>query len=56
MAKGIIYIMETVVPGIIKIGKTRTDQFENRMKNLENNGYSNVSGLKRKFAKSLRLK
>ena len=50
MAKGIIYIMETVVQGIIKIGKTRTDQFENRMKNLENNGYSNVSGLKRKFA------
>lgn len=43
MAKGIIYIMETVIPGIIKIGKTRTDQFENRMKNLENNGYSNVS-------------
>ena len=50
MAKGIIYIMETVVPGIIKIGKTRTDQFENRMKNLDNNRYSNVSGLKRKFA------
>lgn len=35
MAKGIIYIMETVVPGIIKIGKTRTDQFENRMNYLE---------------------
>ena len=50
MAKGIIYIMETVVPGIIKIGKTRTDQFENRMNYLEKNGYSNVSGLKRKFA------
>ena len=50
MAKGIIYIMETVVPGIIKIGKTRTDQFENRMNYLEKNGYSNVSGLKRRLA------
>lgn len=50
MAKGIIYIMETVVPGIIKIGKTRTDQFENRMNYLEKNGYSNISGLKRHFA------
>lgn len=25
MAKGIIYIMETVVPGLIKIGKTASD-------------------------------
>ena len=48
--KGIIYIMTTVVPGLIKIGKTGLDSFENRMYQLEHNGYSNVTGLKRKFA------
>lgn len=50
MAKGIIYVMTTVVPGLIKIGKTGTENFESRMYNLERNGYSNVVGLKRKFA------
>ena len=50
MAKGTIYIMTTVVPGLIKIGKTKTENFENRMYNLERNGYNNVSGLKRRFA------
>lgn len=50
MSKGIIYIMTTAVTGLIKIGKTRTDQFENRMRQLESNGYSNVVALKRCFA------
>lgn len=50
MAKGIIYIMETVVPGLIKIGKTASNNFEQRMYNLERNGYNNVVGLKRRFA------
>lgn len=50
MAKGIIYVMTTVVPGLIKIGKTGTSNFEQRMYNLERNGYSNVVGLKRHFA------
>ena len=50
MAKGIIYLMVTVVPGLIKIGKTRNDQFENRMRFLESNGYANITGLKREFA------
>lgn len=50
MAKGIIYVMTTVVPGLIKIGKTGCDNFENRMYQLERNGYFNVVGLKRKFA------
>ena len=50
MAKGIIYLMSTVVPGLIKIGKIRIDQFENRMSFLEKNGYANIAGLKRKFA------
>lgn len=50
MAKGIIYVMTTVVPGLIKIGKTRIENFESRMYNLERNGYFNVVGLKRKFA------
>lgn len=50
MAKGIIYVMTTVVPGLVKIGKTGSENFENRMYNLERNGYFNVVGLKRRFA------
>ncbi len=50
MAKGIIYVMTTVVPGLVKIGKTQTEQLEKRMYNLEHNGYANVAGLKRRFA------
>lgn len=50
MAKGIIYIMTSVVPGLIKIGKTGSSNFERRMYDLEHNGYSNVTGLKRSFA------
>lgn len=50
MSKGIIYITTTSVAGLIKIGKTRIDQFESRMKTLEQNGYWNVNGLKRYFA------
>ena len=50
MAKGIIYVMTTVVPGLIKIGKTGTENYESRMYQLERNGYFNVVGLKRKFA------
>ena len=42
--------MSTVVSGLIKIGKTGNDQFENRMRFLENNGYANITGLKREFA------
>lgn len=50
MAKGVIYLMTTVVSGLIKIGKTGNDQFENRMRFLESNGYANITGLKREFA------
>lgn len=50
MAKGIIYIMTTVVPGLIKIGKTGLNNFDQRMYNLEHNGYSNVTALRRHFA------
>jgi len=50
MAKGIIYILTTAVPGLIKIGKTGSDSFEQRMYNLEHNGYRNVTALKRVFA------
>ena len=42
--------MSTVVSDLIKIGKTGNDQFENRMRFLENNGYVNITGLKREFA------
>jgi hypothetical protein len=50
MAKGIIYVMTTAVSGLIKIGRTGTDQYNERMRNLEANGYYNVAGLKRAFA------
>lgn len=50
MAKGIIYVMSTVVDGLIKIGKTGIDNYEQRMSHLECNGYRNVTGLKRQFA------
>ena len=50
MAKGIIYLMTTVVSGLIKIGKTGSKNFEQRMHDLEHNGYRNVTGLKRAFA------
>ncbi len=50
MSKGIIYIMTSVLPGLIKIGKTGSDSFETRMYQLEQNGYRNITGLKRAFA------
>ena len=50
MAKGIVYAMSTVVPGLVKLGKTGSDSFQSRMYNLESNGYKNVTGLKREFA------
>ena len=50
MAKGIIYLMSTAVPGLIKIGKTTMANYSQRMYNLESNGYRNVSSLKRAFA------
>ena len=50
MTKGIIYIMTTAVPGLIKIGKTGTSNFEQRMYSLEHDGYRNVTALKREFA------
>lgn len=50
MATGILYLMSTVVPGLIKIGKTGTNNFDNRMSELERNGYNNVVGLRREFA------
>ena len=50
MAKGVIYIMTSVVPGLIKIGKTMSANYEQRMYSLEHDGYRNVTGLKRRFA------
>ena len=45
MARGIIYVMTTVVPGLIKIGKTGLNNFDSRMSTLERNGYANITGL-----------
>ena len=50
MAKGIIYLMDTCVDGLVKIGKTGIDNFEQRMTYLENNGYRRISVLTREFA------
>ncbi len=50
MARGIIYVMTSVVPGLIKIGKTGVNNFDSRMYQLERHGYSNITGLRRKFA------
>lgn len=50
MSKGVIYIMTTAVSGLIKIGKTQSKQYQERMRFLEANGYYNVVGLKRCFA------
>ncbi len=51
MTKGIIYVMTTAVSGLVKIGKTNSiASYKERMRFLEGNGYSNVSGLKRSFA------
>ena len=50
MSKGIIYIMTSVLPGLVKIGKTGSDNYEQRMYYLEQNGYRNITGLKRAFA------
>lgn len=43
MSKGIIYIMTTAVPGLIKIGKTGSQSFEERMSGLERHGYRNIA-------------
>lgn len=50
MSKGVIYCMNTIVQGLVKIGRTGSDSFESRMYHLEHNGYCNVVGLKREFA------
>lgn len=42
--------MTTAVSGLIKIGQTGTDNYQERTRFLEANGYYNVSGLKRFFA------
>lgn len=50
MAKGVIYLMTTAVSGLVKIGKTGSINYPERMRFLEANGYYNVAGLKRYFA------
>lgn len=50
MSRGIVYVMTTAVSGLIKIGRAGTDNFSERMRVLEANGYYNVSGLKKFFA------
>ncbi len=50
MTKGIIYLMTTAVSGLIKVGKTGSNNYQERMRFLESNGYYNVVGLKRFFA------
>ncbi len=42
--------MSTAVSGLVKIGKTGTNKYPERMRFLEANGYYNVAGLRRYFA------
>lgn len=42
--------MSTAVSGLVKIGKTGTNNFQERMRFLEANGYYNVAGLRRYLA------
>lgn len=42
--------MTSAVPGLIKIGKTGSNNYDTRMNFLEQNGYRNVTSLKRTFA------
>ncbi|KFI65956.1 GIY-YIG nuclease family protein [Bifidobacterium cuniculi] len=42
--------MSTAVSGLVKIGKTGTGNYRERMRFLEGNGYANATGLKREFA------
>lgn len=51
---GIIYVMTTAVSGLIKIGRTSSKNFKERMRFLEANGYYNVVGLKKFFAIELK--
>ena len=46
--------MTTAIPGLVKIGKTEVGRYKERMRQLEDNGYKNVTGLKRFFAIELR--
>lgn len=41
--KGILYLMTTCIDGLVKIGKTGSNNFEDRMYILENNGYRNIN-------------
>lgn len=42
--------MSTAVSGLVKVGKTGTNNYQERMRFLEANGYYNVAGLRRFFA------
>lgn len=42
--------MTTAVSGLVKIGKTGSNNYQERMRFLEANGYYNIAGLKRFFA------
>lgn len=42
--------MTTAVSGLIKIGQSGNINYKERMRNLESNGYYNVTGLKKFFA------
>lgn len=44
MAKPVFYIMTCSVPGVVKLGKTDTDKYDDEIKKLINNGYLNVFG------------
>lgn len=50
MNEGVVYIMTSVMEGLIKIGIADEKQYNERMRFLESNGYRQINGLKKYFA------
>lgn len=51
MSRGILYCTTTIVPGLVKIGISKSKKnFMDRMWNLEHDGYRNITGIKRAYA------
>ena len=48
--KRVVYVMTTAVPGLIKLGSTKAENYAQTTYALERNGYRSVFGLKKKFA------
>ena len=50
MVIGILYVMPTVIKGVVKIGRCEEKNYKERMRKLETDGYHNVASLQKAFA------